>query len=126
MDGVAAADYAVLRIPGENDDDRMERFSAILRSVIAALPPTDDQLRQLVTSLGSLAQSTVPTEDLVPFLLSVRTDVEFGDVRIDTLPVEVIRGGARPASVAAPQAQSLVRVLFPDARVAADDAGMTG
>ena len=126
MDGVAAADYAVLRVPGESEAARMERFSAILRSVIAALPPTDDQLRQLVTSLGSLAQSTVPTEDLVPFLLSVRTDVEFGDVRIDTLPVEVIRGGARPASVAAPQAQSLVRVLFPDARVVPDDAGMTG
>ncbi|MFZ4511678.1 MAG: hypothetical protein ACOYNJ_12035 [Candidatus Nanopelagicales bacterium] len=126
MDGIAAADYAVLRIPGESETDRIVRFLGVLQDTIERMPRTNDQMRQLLTSLGSLAQSTVPTEELVPFLRSVRSDVDFGDVRTEVLPVEVIRGGARPAAVAAPDADALVQALFPDARVSADGAEMTG
>jgi hypothetical protein len=126
MDGIAAADYAVLRIPGESETDRMERFLGLLEDALERLPRTDDQMRQLLTSLGSLAQSTVPTDDLVPFLKTVRADVDFGRVRAEVLPVELIRGGARPASIAAPDADALVQALFPDARVTPDGAGMTG
>jgi hypothetical protein len=126
MDGIAAADYAVLRIPGESETDRIDRFLGVLQDAIERMPRTNDQMRQLLTSLGSLAQSTVPTEELVPFLRSVRSDVDFGDVRTEILPVEVIRGGARPAAVAAPDADALVQALFPDARLSADDAEMTG
>ena len=126
MDGIAAADYAVLRIPGESETDRVERFLGLLQDALERLPRTDDQMRQLLTSLGSLAQSTVPTDDLVPFLKTVRADVDFGRVRAEVLPVELIRGGARPAAIAAPDADALVQALFPDARVTPDGAGMTG
>ena len=126
MDGIAAADYAVLRIPGESETDRVERFVGLLEDALERLPRTDDQMRQLLTSLGSLAQSTVPTDDLVPFLKTVRADVDFGRVRAEVLPVELIRGGARPAAIAAPDADALVQALFPDARVTPDGAGMTG
>ena len=126
MDGIAAADYAVLRIPGESEDDRIARFLGVLREAIERMPRTEDQMRQLLTSLGSLAQSTVPTEELLPFLMSVRSDVGSERVRTEVLPVETIRGGARPASVAAPDADALVQALFPDARVSDDDAEMTG
>lgn len=126
MDGIAAADYAVLRIPGESEDDRIARFLGLLQEVIARMPRTEDQMRQLLTSLGSLAQSTVPTEELVPFLLSVRSDVGARRVRTEVLPVEIIRGGARPASIAAPDADALVQALFPDARITPEESGMTG
>lgn len=126
MDGIAAADYAVLRIPGESEDDRITRFLGVLREAIERMPRTEDQMRQLLTSLGSLAQSTVPTEELLPFLMSVRSDVASDRVRTEVLPVEIIRGGARPASVAAPDADALVQALFPDARASDDDAEMTG
>ena len=126
MDGIAAADYAVLRIPGESEDDRIARFLGLLQEAIERMPRTEDQMRQLLTSLGSLAQSTVPTEELVPFLMSMRSDVEFGHVRTEVLPVEIIRGGARPASIAAPGAEALVQALFPDARVPDEESGMTG
>ena len=126
MDGIAAADYAVLRIPGESEDDRIARFLGLLQEVIERMPVTEDQMRQLLTSLGSLAQSTVPTEELVPFLMSMRSDVDFGHVRTEVLPVEIIRGGARPASIAAPGADALVQALFPDARVRDDESGMSG
>lgn len=126
MDGIAAADYAVLRIPGESETDRVERFLGLLEDALERLPRTDDQMRQLLTSLGSLAQSTVPTDDLVPFLKTVRADVDFDRVRAEVLPVELIRGGARPASIAAPDADALVQALFPDARVTPEGAGMTG
>lgn len=126
LDGIAAADYAVLRIPGESETDRVERFLGLLEDALERLPRTDDQMRQLLTSLGSLAQSTVPTDDLVPFLKTVRADVDFGRVRAEVLPVELIRGGARPASIAAPDADALVQALFPDARVTPEGTGVTG
>ena len=126
MDGIAAADYAVLRIPGESEDDRIARFLGLLQEAIERMPRTEDQMRQLLTSLGSLAQSTVPTEELVPFLMSVRSDVGAGRVRMEVLPVEIIRGGARPASIAAPDADALVQALFPDARITPEESGMTG
>lgn len=126
MDGIAAADYAVLRIPGESETDRVERFLGLLEDALERLPRTDDQMRQLLTSLGSLAQSTVPTDDLVPFLKTVRADIGSDRVRAEVLPVELIRGGARPASIAAPDADALVQALFPDARVTPEGAGMTG
>lgn len=126
MDGIAAADYAVLRIPGEGEDARVLRFLGVLQEAIERMPRTEDQMRQLLTSLGSLAQSTVPTEELVPFLMSVRSDVASGRERTEVLPVDIIRGGARPASVAAPDADALVQALFPDARVTDGDSGMTG
>ena len=126
MDGIAAADYAVLRIPGESEDDRIARFLGLLQEAIERMPRTEDQMRQLLTSLGSLAQSTVPTEELVPFLMSVRSDVGAQRVRTEVLPVEIIRGGARPASIAAPDADALVQALFPDARITPEESGMTG
>lgn len=126
MDGIAAADYAVMRIPGESEEDRIARFLGLLQGAIERMPRTENQMRQLLTSLGSLAQSTVPTDDLVPFLMSVRSDVGSERVRTEVLPVEIIRGGARPASIAAPDAEALVQALFPDARITRDEAGMTG
>lgn len=126
MDGLAAADYAVLRVPGESEEDRIDRFLSVLQDVLERLPRTDDQLRQLLTSLGSLAATTVPSDELVPFLKAVRADIAVGRLRVDTLPVQIIRGGARPASVPAPEAEPLVQQLFPDARITPGEAGMTG
>lgn len=126
MDGIAAADYAVLRVPGELEDQRIDRFLGLFVDVVDRMPRTEEQMRQLLTSLGSLAQSTVPTEELVPFLMTVRSDVGFGRLRIEVLPVETIRGGTRPASVSAPDAEALVQSLFPDARITPDGSGMTG
>ncbi|MFM1966353.1 MAG: hypothetical protein RL134_2078 [Actinomycetota bacterium] len=126
MDGIAAADYAVLRVPGESETDRIDRFLGILEDVIERMPATDEQMRQLLTSLGSLAQSTVPTEDLVSFLMRVRSDVDFGRLRTEVLPVEIIRGGVRPASLTGPGADALVQALFPDARITSAEAEVTG
>lgn len=126
LDGIAAADYAVLRLPGESEQDQVERFLGVLEEALLRLPRSADQMRQLLTSLGSLAQSTVPTEDLVPFLMTVRADIDFGRMREEVLPVQIIRGGGRPASVADPAAEALVQSLFPDARVTVDEQGMTG
>lgn len=126
LDGVAAADYALMRIPGEGEQARIDRFLTVLEKTLGRLPVTRERMRQLVTSLGSLAQSTVPTEDLVPFLMQVRWDVDTDETRTETLPVEVIRGGIRPASVPSPNADALLQALFPDARIPSANAGMTG
>ncbi|MFM7599158.1 MAG: LCP family protein [Actinomycetota bacterium] len=116
MDGVTAAEYAILRVPGESDADRMARFTRVLDLVLAQLPVGDERIQQLLTSLGSLAPSTVPTQDLVPFFLEMSSDVRFERTAYAVLPVDVIRVGIRPASVPAPGADILLDQLFPDAR----------
>ena len=123
MDGIAAADYAVMRLPGETEQARIDRFLGILEETLARLPRTSEQMRQLLTSLGSLAQTTVPTEDLVPFFMQVRADVVSERTQSQTLPVTVIRGGLRPASVAGPEAPILVQLLFADARMTTGSGG---
>ena len=40
MDGIAAADYAVLRIPGESEDDRIARFLGLLQEAIERIVAT--------------------------------------------------------------------------------------
>jgi hypothetical protein len=126
LDGIAAADYALLRLPGESEEALTERLLGVLIDVFARLPITPEGMRQVLTSLGSLAPSTVPTEELAPVLLAVRADAARGQVRTATLPVDVIRGGARPAAVSTPEGEVLVQELFPDARISDDDTGMTG
>ena len=123
LDGLAAADYAVLRLPGEDEQARIARVQQVVGLALEGLPRNAERMRQLLTSLGSLAQSTVPTEELVPFLLQVRWDVNFGDARYEVLPVTVVRDGVRPASVPAPGALELVAELFPDALL---EGGVTG
>lgn len=126
LDGIAAADFAVLQVPGEGNQVRSERFLEVFTDVLTQLPATQDAMRQVLTSLGSLAPTTVPTEELSPLLLGARLDLRRGQVRAATLPVDVIRGGVRPASIIGPQGQALVQRLFPDARVTTRAEGMTG
>lgn len=126
LDGIAAADYAVIVVPGETDEVRIQRFLNVLGEILKRLPATDDEMRQVLTSLGSLAPSTVPTEDLVPFLLAVRADVARDRVRAEVLPVDVIRGGVRPASVMTAEGEALVDALFPTARVESAEPEVTG
>jgi len=126
LDGIAAADFAVLRLPGEAEAERNDRLLEVLGKALAKLPITEEQIRQVLTSLGSLAPSTVPTEELSPLLLTVRTDSTRGLLRMEVLPVDVIRGGARPAAVGTREGDALVQLLFPTARIAADGPGVTG
>ena len=119
MDGVTAADYALARMPGEPESARVDRLATVFDLALEGLPGDPDQMRQVLTSLGSLAKSTVPTDELVPFLIQVRADMRFTQVQYAVLPVDVIRLGIRPASVPAPEADALLQQLFPDARLPA-------
>lgn len=118
LDGLTATEYVLATLPGETAQQRHARAMEVVETVIARMPETPERMRQLVTSLGSLAQSTVPTDDLVPFLLRVRADIRFGRVDRAVLPVEVVRGGIRGASVPAPRAWVMLKRLFPDSRIA--------
>lgn len=118
LDGVTAADYAMMRLPGESQDVRQMRFEAVWDAIVYRLPYTPERMRQLMTSLGSLAATTVPTEQLIPFLLQMRENVHDRAMRTERLPVHIIRQGIRPASVPADGANALLDDLFPDARTA--------
>ena len=125
LDGPTAADYLLTPIPGESALARARRNAEVIEAAISRMPETPERLRHLVTSLGSLARPTVPTDDLVPFLLQVRADIRFGRVERAVLPVDVIRGGERGAAVPAPRAWVMLERLFPDSRITAEE-GVTG
>ena len=59
----------------------------------------------------------------MPFFMQVRADVVSERTQSQTLPVTVIRGGLRPASVAGPEAPTLVQSLFADARMTTGSGG---
>ncbi|MBU6244705.1 MAG: LCP family protein [Actinomycetales bacterium] len=92
IDGVTAADYAIVRAPGEDEADRMARFADVLGRTLRVLPADPEQMRQLVLSLGSLAKSTQTNEQLVQTLLDLQQDAALGDLAFVPLPTTGVRG----------------------------------
>ncbi len=114
LDGVSAADYATQLKPGEGEEVRQERARAVVTQALRGLPETDESMRQLLASLGSLARSTATNDELVPLLEQVRADALSGNMVKADLPVTVVASGVTEAVVADQVASSrLIARMFP-------------
>jgi anionic cell wall polymer biosynthesis LytR-Cps2A-Psr (LCP) family protein len=91
LDGVTASDYAMALPAGRAEADRMTRFTSVLRAILRDLPQ-QQELRQLVLSLGSLAKSTQTNEQIVAILADLGRDSVAGDIGYRDLPVTAVRG----------------------------------
>ncbi|MEY4136920.1 MAG: hypothetical protein RL205_1048 [Actinomycetota bacterium] len=114
LDGVSAADYATRLAPGESESARQERARAVITQALRGLPGTDESMRQLLASLGSLARSTATNDELVPLLEQVRNDALSGNMLRAELPVTTVSTG-RPDAVVVDglAAAPVLRRLFP-------------
>ncbi len=114
LDGVSAADYATQLKPGEVESARQERARAVIIQALRGLPETDESMRQLLASLGSLARTTATNDELVPLLGQIHADALSGNMLKEDLPVTVVASGATDAVVVDDAAaRALIARLFP-------------
>ena len=114
LGGVAAAEYATAAIPGGYPVEQIARFRDVWVSVLARLPDSPERLRQILTSLGFLARTTATIDTLLVVLDSGRVSVLDRALVEQVVAVDVIRGGARPASVLTPEGSRTVATMFAD------------
>ena len=114
LDGVTAADYATSLRPGDVEADRQLRAQAVLIQALRGLPDHDEAIRQLLSSLGSLARSTATNDELVPLLEQIRLDALSGTMLRGELPVTVVASGSTDTVVVdQPRARAVVERMFP-------------
>jgi hypothetical protein len=99
-------------------------FSLALDKVLKGLPADEEALGQLLTSLGSLAPTSVNNEDASHLLAVIRDGLRALPVKREVLPVAYVRGGADPVAVIQqPAADQAVTRLFPRAALQPGHAG---
>ncbi len=112
LDGITAAEYVTAPRPDEPEQIGMERFAAVFTAVLRRLPVSPERIRQLVTNLGSLSQSTVDVDVVVTALDRARVGFRSREEEQIFVSVDVIRGGARPASVLNEVGSRTVETMF--------------
>lgn len=114
LDGVSAADYATSLKPGELESARQERARAVIIQALRGLPDNDESMRQLLSSLGSLARTTATNDELVPLLEQIHADALSGNMLKQDLPVTIVASGATDTVlVDQGPARALIERLFP-------------
>lgn len=99
LDGITAAEYVTAPRPDEPEHVGMERFAVVFGAVLRRLPVSPERIRQLIVNLGSLSRSTVDVDVVVVALDRARIGFRSQEEEQVFVSVDVIRGGARPASV---------------------------
>ena len=79
-----------------------------LEPVLGALPADRERVGQLLTSLGSMARTSMPNETTSRLLAALGDRVRHQGLRVQILPVSVVRAGGAPVSLLDPSAARLV------------------
>lgn len=118
LNGLDATAYATYLGPGETEAARMARFNEIFQLVVAKLPADANQIEPILTSLGSLARSTVPTSQVAAFLARFRYEIATDDAQAQDLPTTVIDSGGGTSDIVgvdSAAAATMIKTLLPEA-----------
>ena len=88
LTGGRAASYATFLALGEAESDRIARFNAVLRAALAGLPNDPVRAQEVVSALGSLARSTIPTPNVVDALSYFNSNNLWPTATYDTIPTK--------------------------------------
>jgi len=69
LDGGHAAAYALTRLAKEPKGIRATRMSVVLQATLKKLPANQQRMKEVLSSLGSLSRTTVPTADVANYLV---------------------------------------------------------
>ena len=101
-----------------------EDVSGSLSQVLSRLPASRQAIGQLLTSLGSMARTTLPNETTGRLLVSLGDRVRQQGLTIGALPVSVVKAGAPTASLVDPfRTAFVIGSEFPEAQLVPDHAG---
>jgi hypothetical protein len=117
LDGFAAVAYASYQEPGSLSGPQMARFAVVLDAVLAQLPADQGQIESILNSLGSSANSTVPTAQAATFLVRMRAEIVANQLQNENLQVTAIdTGGVTTVyQVDLAKANKQVTTLLPEA-----------
>ncbi len=86
LTGSRAAAYAMFLVEGEPESDRINRLNSVLRSALSGLPNDPVRAEEVVSALGALARSTVPTSTVVDILTYFNINNMWPTATFDTMP----------------------------------------
>lgn len=112
--------------PSDLRDMSAEDVVGRLSPVLSRLPASRQAVGQLLTSLGSMARTTLPNETTGRLVVALGDRVRQQGMRVATLPVTVVKAGAPTAALIDPfRANFLVGSEFPQAQLAPGHPGNT-
>lgn len=113
-------------VPGTEHAQAPSSFPLILDAVLARLPTDERGVGQLLTSLGSMARTTVTNEDLSHLLAVLGNGLRTQEVRREILPVTILRAGTSQVDIVKyPDYEETVLRLFPLALLQPGHSGTT-
>lgn len=86
LSGTTASWYAVGEVIGGSGGEQAQRFADVLSKTLARLPDDELAIRESLTALGTLAPSTIATQDLAAYLTELAGAVRRGAQTSATLP----------------------------------------
>ncbi len=86
LDGTKASYYATFLQDGETEAARMERMSQVLSATLSAMPTDEQRLNEIITALGALAKSTVPSQEIAQMFLELDKAQALGGVPQHRVP----------------------------------------
>ena len=113
-------------VPGTGHAADPGSFPLVLNTVLAQLPKNEGAIGQLLTSLGSMARTTVTNEDASHVLTLLGQSLRTQDVVREVLPVIALRAGASQVDITRqPDADEAVLRMFPRALLQPGHSGET-
>lgn len=113
-------------MPGFTHASWPSAFPLVLDEVLARLPKDERAVGQLLTSLGSMARTTVTNEDASHLLAILGEGMRTQDVKREVLPVTALRAGTSQVDIVRhPDADETLLRLFPLALLQPGHSGTT-
>jgi hypothetical protein len=114
------------QVPGISHADQPSAFPLVLDHVLSRLPGDERAVGQLLTSLGSMARTTVTNEDASHILALLGESLRTQDTKREVLPVISLRAGAEQVDIPQnPEAEATLQRLFPLAQLQPGHSGQT-
>lgn len=86
LNGGPAAGYAMVKSKFETTDQFMKRTNQVLRAVFETQQGDESRVHEVLSALGSLAQSNVPTESIARLLVELRDANLWSSASISRVP----------------------------------------
>lgn len=86
LSGTNASWYAVGDVIGNSESAQAARFADVVTKTLARLPDDDLAIRESLTALGTLAPSTIATQDLASYLAELSAGIRQGATTAATVP----------------------------------------
>ena len=86
LPGGAAAGYAMVKSKFETTDEFMDRTNQVLRAVFENIQGDQARVDEVLSALGSLAKSNVPTSSIARLIVELRTDNLWPSANISRVP----------------------------------------